>query len=185
MIYQVEIHPSIIFILSCELIHFSVSSLDVAPIQIHEAQNLFDGSLFIISNGTYLIEKIPKEYQFPVHLLTQFFNGLIELDKKPEQIFCDLIKTYEELYHIDLHIIAFINEQYIMIDKQNYLKLNEEQSSCEKHAFLFTNIQNTMCYPLYIDNNNGDMQTIFMANERFIWPWIEEFINQKNQNSKL
>jgi hypothetical protein len=98
-------------------------------------------------------------------------------------MFDGLIKAYNNLYKIDLHIVASMNNKYTIVNKNSF-KHYEGYCICEKHAFLLFNVENTIFYPLGTENN-GNIRTTYTAEETNIWQWMEEFVNMMNQSSKF
>ncbi len=143
--------------------------------------NLLEGALFIVSNGTYQNENIPSYWQRPVDLLTHTFDGVATLNDCPQYFFHGLIKAYADLYNIDLHLIVYNHNKYIIIDKSNFFKPNEEPHNPENHAFIWCNADNTVCAPFYINDVHGHTLTVFKTDEVFAWHCVESFVNQINQ----
>ncbi len=144
--------------------------------------NLLEGAVFIVSNGAYQHENIPSYWQRPVDLLTRTFHDVATtLNDRPESFFYGLIKAYADLYNIDLHLIIYYNNKYIIIDKKNFVIPNEEPCNREKHAFIWCNADNTLYCPLFINDVNGHILTVFKTDEVFIWQYVESFVNQINQ----
>jgi hypothetical protein len=151
------------------------------------ASNLLEGALFIVSNGTYQNENIPTYWQHPVDLLTRTFDDVAKMNDRPEYIFHGLIKAYADLYNIDLHLIILYDKKYITIDKSNFLETNEESCNRENHAFIWCNDNDgkTVYIPLYINDVNGCMLTVFKKDEVFARHLDESFVNQVNQKCKF
>jgi hypothetical protein len=87
-----------------------------------------------------------------------------------------LRKAYYNLYKINLNIITPVN--------QNYTILNQQCDS-EKNAFLLFNVDNTVSIPLFTKRENGEIQTIYVTNETYIWLWMETFVREINNESKF
>jgi hypothetical protein len=150
-------------------------------IGVNWTSNLLEGAVFIVSQGAYQQKNIPSYWQRPVDLLTRTFDGVATLNDYPEYFYHGLIKAYADLYNIDLHLIVFHHNKYIIIDKNMFFEHNEEPYNRERHAFIWCNADNTVYSPLYINDVNGHIITVFKTDEVFAWQFVESFVNQINQ----
>jgi len=151
-------------------------------IGVESTSRLLDGALFIVSNGTYQNKDIPNCWQHPVDLLKNIFDSVAVLNNNSQEFFHGLIKAYADLYDIDLNLIVFDGNKYIIINKDTFLKPNEQPYHREHHAFIWCNVDNTVYCPLYIKDINGCIITVFKTDEVVAWNCVESFVNQLNQN---
>jgi hypothetical protein len=150
-------------------------------IGVNWTSNLYEGAIFIVSKGLYQHENIPSYWQRPVDLITRTFDGVATLNDYPIYFYHGLIKAYADLYNIDLHLIVYYNNKYIIIDKSKFFESSEELYNRERHAFIWCNADNTVYSPLYINDVNGHILTVFKTDEVFAWEFVESFVNQINQ----
>lgn len=125
---------------------------------------------------------MPSHWQHTVDLLTRTFDGVVSQYGYPQCFFHALIKAYADLYNIDLHLIVYDNDKYILIDNSKFFEPNEESYKREKHAFIWCNADNATYSPLCIQDTNGTIITVFKTDEVFAWRYTESFIDQINQD---
>jgi len=113
------------------------------PIRVKWTSSLLEGALFIVSNRTDQIIDIPAD------LLKRTFDSVAILNNNSQDFFHGLIKAYADLYDIDLNLIVFDGNKYIIINKDTFLKPNEEPYHRGQHAFIWCNVDNKFYYPLF------------------------------------
>ncbi len=143
--------------------------------------NLLEGALFIVSSGSNQHEDIPSYWQRRVELLTHTFDDVVSQNDYLQYFYQGLIKAYADLYSIDLHLIVYNNNKYVIIDKSNFFESNEELSERVNHAFIWCNADNTLYSPLFINRTDGHILTVFKTDEVFAWRCIESFVDEINQ----
>jgi hypothetical protein len=167
--------------ISCFKINSFFYSSTEESIGVKVTSSLLEGALFIVSNGTYEVKNIPNYWKPPVNQLMHTFDNVAILNDHPENFVRELIKAYADLYNIDLHVIVYYNNKYIIIDKTNFSTSNEEQCNREIHAYIWCNNDNTRYYPLYINDINGHKRTVFELYEVFVSQRVKSFVDQINQ----
>jgi hypothetical protein len=145
---RLKYHPLLSFH-DVNLIFFR--SYTTVPIGVKWTSSLLDGALFIVSKGTYQNIDIPNCWQRPVNLLKHTFDSVAVaiLNNNSQCFFHGLIKAYADLYNIDLHLIVFNGNKYIIINKDTFLEPNEERYHRGQHAFIWCNVDNTVYSPLF------------------------------------
>jgi hypothetical protein len=146
-------HQSIIFFFSISTetkLFFRFNRNDRGFIVVYKTVRLLNGAVFITSGGTLQNEDISNHWRHPVDLLTLTFDTVALLYKTPVELFYRLIKAYADLYNIDLHLVAYVNKKYTIIDRNNIVELNEGQLIRDKHAFLLCNTENSYYWPLSV-----------------------------------
>ncbi|CAF0963291.1 unnamed protein product [Adineta steineri] len=119
----------------------------IEPMQIYPASDLITGAKFIVTNGTEQSTDISMHWQCPVDILQRTFERIQTLINNSQDFFRDLTNAYANLFNIDLYLIAYNGNKFLIIDKERLG--SDERDNHEHYAFLSCNAAKKVWSPVY------------------------------------
>ncbi|CAF0782919.1 unnamed protein product [Adineta steineri] len=147
---------------------------------IQRGLDLITGAKSIVTNGTRQPINIPIHWQCPEGILQRTFERIKTRINGSQIFFRDLINAYADLYNIDLYLIVYEDNKWIIIGKER-LESNKRDNH-EHYAFLWCHEGNTEWSPVCIQDTSGRIMTTFKTNEVDARHFIEFCLNKINQN---